>query len=302
MTEHENQLADLIDPGAELKLLGSGYWFTEGPVWNATEGCLYFSDIPSDVRYRWSEADGVTEVARPTFKGNGMAYDLDGNLLVCESVSSCVVRFHSGGERELVAFHYQGKYLNSPNDVVVRAADGSIYFTDPDYGRRNDAFGAQRSRELDFQGVYRVDAGGGPSELVVAEGEFEQPNGLCFSPDESLLYVNDSETAEIKVFDVAAGGSLSNGRVFFAGVGTGDIGSSPDGMECDELGNVWCTGPGGAWVIAPDGTHLGTVATPEVAGSLAWGGEDLRSLFLTTSKTLHVIRTKVASALIPHNH
>src|SRR5262245_52712930 len=122
----------LIDPNAALTLLGSGYQFTEGPVWNQREQKLYFSDIPGDARWRWSDAAGMELVAEPTFKGNGMAYDVDGSLLVCEQVSSCLVRIRADGRRELVAWQYQGVYLNSPNDVVVRALDGSIYFTDPD--------------------------------------------------------------------------------------------------------------------------------------------------------------------------
>src|SRR5262249_10977928 len=124
----------LIDPDPELTCLGSGYEFAEGPVWVAAERCLYFSDIPGDTRWRWSESGGMEIAARPTFKGNGMALDNEGNLLVCEQVSSCLVRFGRGGGRELVAFHYRGKYLNSPNDVVTRGADGSIYVAGPDPG------------------------------------------------------------------------------------------------------------------------------------------------------------------------
>src|SRR5262249_5513920 len=170
----------LIDPDPELTCLGSGYEFAEGPVWVAAERCLYFSDIPGDTRWRWSESGGMGIAARPTFKGNGMALDNEGNLLVCEQVSSCLVRFGRGGGRELVAFHYRGKYLNSPNDVVTRGADGSIYFTDPDYGRWNDWIGQERSRDqLGFRGLYRVPPEGGDLELVLDEGEFDQPNGLC---------------------------------------------------------------------------------------------------------------------------
>src|SRR5262249_42543903 len=156
----------------------------------------------------------------PTFKGNGMCLDSDGQLLVCEQVSSCLVRFRNSGERELVAYHYQGTYLNSPNDVVTRGEDGSIYFTDPDYGRWNDWIGCGRSKDasssvggLGFRGVFRVPPGGGALELVVAEDEFDEPNGLCFSPDEKHLYVNDSSARNVKVFDVAADGSLSNRRI-----------------------------------------------------------------------------------------
>src|SRR5262245_23732248 len=217
----------LVDPGAELAGLGSGYQFTEGPVWSAAERCLLFNDIPGDTRWRWSEDGGVERVLQPTFKSNGMAYDVDGNLLVCEHVTSSVVRFKPGGDRELLAYHYEGTYLNSPNDVVARAADGGIYFTDPDYGRWNDYIGAERSRELGFKGLFRVPHAGGEAELLVDRDEFDQPNGLCFSPDESVLYVNDSPRMHVKVWDVRADGTLENGRLFFEGIGDGSIGSAP---------------------------------------------------------------------------
>ncbi len=190
----------------------------------------------------------------PTFKGNGMAFDNDGHLLVCEQVSSCLVRFRDG-KRELVAHHYEGTYLNSPNDVVTRGLDGSIYFTDPDYGRWNDWIGQERTQNgVGYNALFRVPPGGGELELVVAEDEFDQPNGLCFSPDESLLYVNDSGNLTVKVFDVAPDGSLGPARVIAEGVGLGGAGAGNcDGMECDEHGNVWVTGPGGVWVLTPDG-------------------------------------------------
>ena len=291
---------ELIDSAPELTCIGSGYQFTEGPVWVAAEGCLFFSDIPGDTRWRWSEGHGMEVALQPTFKGNGMALDNEGNLLVCEQVSSCLVRFGADGRREVVAFHYGSKYLNSPNDVVTRGADGSIYFTDPDYGRWNDWIGQERSRELGYRGLYRVPPGRGELELLVDEDEFDQPNGLCFSPDESLLYVNDSGRCQVKVFDVAVGGTLGNGRLLAEGIGTGvPREGNVDGMECDERGNVWVTGPGGVWVLTPDGEHLGTVATPEVCGSLAWGGDDMHSLFLMTSTSVHVVRTLVGPAPLP---
>lgn len=209
------------------------------------------------------------------------------------------MRFRDNGRSELVAFHYRGKYLNSPNDVVTRS-DGSIYFTDPSYGRWNNWAGVKRDAELGFQGVFRVPPGGGELELVIAEDEFEQPNGLCFSPDERLLYVNDSPRAHIKVFDVGPRGSLSRERVFRASIGSGDGASgAPDGMECDERGNVWCTGPGGVWVLDPAGELLGVLPTPENTGNLAWGGPRLRSLFLTCSTSLYVVETAVAGATPP---
>ena len=193
---------ELIDPAAELVKIGEGYQFSEGPVWNQREQALYFSDIPGDARWRWTAAAGMELAASPTFKGNGLAFEVDGSLLVCEQVSSCLTRIHPDGRRELVAWHIDGVYLNSPNDVVVRALDGSIYFTDPDYGRWNDWIGCKREFVRETKGVYRVPPGGGPVELVCEPDEFEQPNGLCFSPDESILYVNDSPRADIKAFDV----------------------------------------------------------------------------------------------------
>jgi gluconolactonase len=187
----------------------------------------------------------------------------------------------------------------------VRGLDGSIYFTDPDYGRWNDWIGCERSRELGFRGLYRAPAAGGEVELLVEEDEFDQPNGLCFSPDETLLYVNDSAQRHVKVFDVAPDGSLGKSRMVHEGIGTGvPRQGNVDGMECDELGNVWVTGPGssapgGVWVLSPEGDRIGVVDLPEVCGSLAWGGDDMHSLFLTTTTTVHVVRTKVGPAPLP---
>ena len=294
------EFAELIDPAAELEFLGNGFQFTEGPVWSRGDGAMYFSDIPGDARWRWTREAGMELVAEPTFKGNGMAYELDGSLLVCEQVSSCLVRIRLDGRREIVAYHYRNEYLNSPNDVVVRAHDGSIYFTDPDYGRWNDWIGCKRGFVRDFKGVYRVPPGGGDVELVVAADEFEQPNGLCFSPDESLLYINDSPRAEIKVYDVADDGSLGNCRMFREGIGRGTMEEGNlDGMECDEHGNIWTSGPGGVLVLDPAGERIGAIRTPEICGSVVFGGPDLRTLFLTTTTSVHLIETKVASAPLP---
>jgi gluconolactonase len=293
-----DKLDKLIDRDQDFRLIGSDFGFTEGPAWNPAGNYLMFSDIPGDRRWRWSEQHGMELVAWPTYKGNGMAYEPDGSLLVCEQVTSSLIRIRPDGLRQVVAFHYRGKYLNSPNDVIVRS-DGSIYFTDPNYGRWDLPVGVGRKCELDFQGVYRVPPGGGDVELVVAEREFEQPNGLAFSPDETILYVNDRQ--DVKAYDVAPDGSLSNVRTVRDQMGSaGTPGNgNPDGMECDALGNIWSTARGGIWVIAPSGDLLGIIETPEVAGSLAWGGEDMRSLFVCTSTTMHVIRTKVGPAPIP---
>src|SRR6266545_3122001 len=190
---------ELVDEDAELERLGTGFTFTEGPLWNP-DGFLLFSDIPGDVRRRWDAENGVTEVANPSNKGNGMTFDLDGKLIVCEHVTSSVVRMDPdgmGANREVLASHYGDKELNAPNDVVVKS-DGAIYFSDPTYGRM-PGFGIERDQDLDFQGVYRIPPGGGDTQLLA--DDFGQPNGLCFSTDESLLYVNDTEKAHIRVFD-----------------------------------------------------------------------------------------------------
>jgi gluconolactonase len=309
----------LIEPGAELRRLGEGYQFTEGPVWSTREQCLYFSDIPGDVRWRWTVAGGMEVFKSPCFKANGLVLDLDQELVACDQVTSQVVRYRRDGRVDLLAFHHGDEYLNSPNDIVVRGADGAIYFTDPDFGRWNDWIGQERSRTMGYRGLYRVPASGGTgeAELLVEQGEFDQPNGLCFSPDESLLYVNDTPAAHIKVFDVSADGTLSGARAFCENVGAtqaADDGLTEaerhaalhdagalDGMKCDEHGNVWVTGPGGFWVFAPDGRQLGSFKTPEVVGNLTWGGPDLRTLFLMTTTTVHALPTLVAGAALPHH-
>jgi gluconolactonase len=302
----------LIDPSAQLEKLGEGYQVTEGPVWVPAENCLYFCDIPGDTRWRWTRENGMEISQRPSFKANGTCLDIEGNLITCEQVTSCVVRYHADGRREILAYHHRGTYLNSPNDIVVRS-DGGIYFTDPDFGRWNDWIGQQRSKNgVGFRGVYRVGhEGGGEAELLVAEDEFDQPNGLCFSPDESILYVNDSPRGHIKAFDVGADGTLSGGRVLADGIGgmTNADGvievdarerpHAPDGMECDALGNLWTTGPGGVWVTSPTGEHLGVLETPEHCKSLVWGGEDGHTLFLMTETSVHAVPTVVGPVTLP---
>ena len=297
---NSDALRELVDVGAEVERIATGFRFTEGPIWNADGEFLLFSDMPGDVRRRWSAADGVREVMRPANKCNGMVYDADGNLLVCEHSTSSLVRERPGGEREAIATHFRGKELNSPNDVITRS-DGTIYFSDPWYGRM-PVFGVERRRELGFQGLYKIAPGGGELELVVPEDQFKMPNGLCFSPDESLLYVNDTPNALIRVYDVAADGSLSGGRVLRDGIGDGVVEHGVvDGMKCDAGGNIWVSGPAGVWVIDPAGEHLGTIEVPEEVGNLGWGGDDWRTLFIAASTSVYRIETKVASARLPYH-
>ena len=261
---------DLIDPQAPVDRIGTGFGFTEGPVWHPLDHYLLFSDMPGDVRRRWDPEHGVAEVKRPANKCNGMTYDAGLNLIVCEHATSLLVRERPDGKREVLASHFGGKELNSPNDVCVRS-DGSIYFTDPIYGR-SPHYGVERPHELGFQGVYRVPGAGGAPQLLVDDDLFDQPNGLCFSPDEKLLYVNDSGRKLIRVFDVTADGALANGRIFASKIVSATEPGGPDGMKCDERGNVWVTAPGGLWVYAPSGDVIGKLRAPEPVANLAWGG------------------------------
>ena len=279
----------LIDEHAPVRQLGSGFTFVEGPIWHPTEHHLLFSDMPADVRRRWDKA-GVREVERPSHKGNGLTYDADLNLLVCEHATSSVVRIDPRGRRTVLASHFEGRELNSPNDLCVHSS-GAVYFSDPWYGRM-PGFGVERPRVLGFQGVYRIPPGGGEPKLLVDRFMFGQPNGLCFCPTEERLYVNDTEQANIRVFKVAADGTLWNPRVFASGIKDSLKPGVPDGMKCDREGNVWVTAPGGVWVYTPDGRHIGKVSCPELVANLHWGGPDWRTLFLAATTSLYAVDTK----------
>lgn len=296
ITAAASGLDDVVDPLARVRLVADGFRFTEGPVWDPRDASLLFSDIRADSRWRWTEASGAELVACPNRIGNGMVLDRAGDLLVCEHVTSSVVRSTSDGLRDVVAWHYRGKYLNSPNDVVTRS-DGLVYFTDPDYGRWDDPVGVPRPRELGFTGLFRVRPGL-EVELAAPPGTFDQPNGLCFSPDESTLYVDDLHG--IFAFDVGPDGALGPVRTVLAGIDDRD-GVAPDGMKCDAGGNIWCAAGGGVWVIEPGGALLGVLEMPEVVANLAWGGDDLRTLFLCTSTTVRSLRTRVPSARLPYH-
>jgi gluconolactonase len=198
----------------------------------------------------------------------------------------------------VMATHFQGDELNSPNDVVV-ASDDSIIFTDPDWGRTSPLVGLQRDVQLDFRGVLRVRAEGGDTELLV--GDFEQPNGLCLSPDESRLYVNDTPRAHIRVFEVGPDFRLSNARVFAENIGDGDVTVGVvDGMKVDELGNVYVTGPEGICVFSPAGVRIGVIEIPEVTGNLNWGDADWRALYVAASSSIYRVRMSVAGNRLPY--
>jgi gluconolactonase len=295
-TALRREFSDLIDLEAPVERLASGFTFTEGPIWHPRDQYLLFSDMPADVRRRWDERGGAREVMRPSNKCNGMTYDAELGLVVCEHATSSLIR-ESNGRRETLASHFEGKELNSPNDVCVRS-DGSIYFSDPWYGRM-PVYGVERPRQLGFQGVYRVPPGGGQPQLLVDRNLFDQPNGLCFSPDERQLYVNDTVRALIRVFDVNADGTLGTDRIFASGIRSELEPGVPDGMKCDSAGNIWVTAPGGVWVYSRTGALIGKVRVPELVANLHWGKSDWRTLFMCATHSLYAVRTKIGPRMEP---
>ncbi|HXG16090.1 MAG TPA: SMP-30/gluconolactonase/LRE family protein [Calidithermus sp.] len=271
----------------QFERLGTGFLFTEGPVWHPVGKFLIFSDMPGDHMRRWSAREGITTYRKPSNMANGNAYDRQGRLLTCEHATSRVVRTEPDGRLTVLASHYQGKELNSPNDIVCRR-DGSIYFTDPPYGRVK-FYGVERPQELPFQGVYRVGPDPEHPELLV--DDFDRPNGLCFALDEQRLFINDTARKHIRVFDVTPTGGLRGGRVWAET--RGDKPGAPDGMKIDARGNVYCCGPGGIHVFSPDGSLMEVIEVPEYTANFCWGDDDYRSLFITASTSLYRIRTAV---------
>jgi gluconolactonase len=265
--------------------VATGFDFTEGPIWHPRERHLTFSDMPGNEMRRWTPADGVVSFRKPSNMANGNTYDRRGRMLTCEHATSRVTRTEANGAITVLATHYQGKELNSPNDIVVKS-DGWIYFTDPTYGRM-PYYGVERPTELGFQGVYRMAEDGTGLTLLV--DDFAQPNGLCFSRDERRLFVNDTERAHVRVFDVRSEGLLTAGSIWAEVTGTGP--GAPDGMKIDRAGNLYCCGPGGLHVFSPEAQSLGVIQVPEVVANFTWGEDDFRTIFLTASSTLYRVRT-----------
>ena len=277
----------VVGPSVEFEKLGTGFLFTEGPLWNAAGKYLLFSDMPGDRIRRWSSDRGVVEFRTPSNKSNGLTWDREGRLLACEHATSRVTRTEPDGRITVLASHYEGKELNSPNDIVVNR-DGAIYFTDPTYGRI-EFYGVPRSPELDFRGVYRLDPNTGA--LTLLADDFGQPNGLCFSRDEKQLFVNDTEHGHIRMFEVRPDGTLDGGRIWAETTGEGP--GAPDGMKIDSGGNLYSCGPGGIHVFDASGRCLGVIKVPEGAANFTWGDADYRSLFITASTSLYRIRVAV---------
>lgn len=294
---------ELIPKDAVMETLASGFDWAEGPVWNRKDNYLLFSDIPPNVVNKWSEKEGLQQFLKPSgYTGsvprggepgsNGLLFDKQGRLVLCQHGDRRIARLEADGSFHTLADRYHGKRLNSPNDGAFKS-NGDLYFTDPPYG----LLGVDKdpAKELDFCGVYRLKPDG---ELTLLTRDISKPNGIAFSPDEKTLYVacSDPARASWTAFDVQPDGTLAGGRVF-ADV-TSEVGKRkglPDGMKVDAKGNLFATGPGGVLVFAPDGTHLGTLATGEATANCAWGG-DGTTLYITADMHIARIKTKTKGA------
>jgi gluconolactonase len=295
----DNRFNELVDEFAPVNQLGTGYIFTEGPIWHPQQKHLLFSDMPGDVRRKWQNGE-VSEVLRPSNMANGMTYDASHNLLACEHATSSVARFNTDGTREVLCSHFEGRELNSPNDIIV-GKDGSIYFTDPTFGRM-DHFGVKRPLQQGFQGVYRLPpqhTPGDEPQLVTDRYLFSQPNGLCFSPCERWMWVNDTEQANIRMFDVAGDGQLTNGRIFASGIKESLRPGVPDGMKADRNGNVYVTAPGGIWVYSFDGVKLGEISIPEMAANLHWGDDNWDTLYVCACTSVYSVKMHAQGRIEP---
>jgi gluconolactonase len=298
IAEKDPALNVIVPPDAKIEKLASGFTFTEGPVWvkEGGEGVL-FSDIPNNRIMKWTPDGKVVEFRKPSgytgppappgsyIGSNGLTLDKEGRLVICEHGDRRVTRLEKDGKLTVLADKYQGKRLNSPNDAAYRS-DGSLYFTDPPYGLFDE-----KKKELDFQGIYRLAPGG---KLDLLNKEMSRPNGLAFSPDEKTLYVanSDPEKKIWMAYDVAPNGMLSKGRVFFDATAEKEDGL-PDGLKVDTQGNIYATGPGGVWVFAPDGKHLGTIKPAEVPANCHWGDADGKTLYMAARTGFYRVRLNI---------
>jgi len=267
-----------IPPDAKLEKIATGLLQPEGPLWKDGVGLL-FSDIKRNLIYVWSPLDGsVKAYLQPSDSSNGITFDQQGRLVLTQMRLRRVARQELDGTITPLASTYNGKRFNSPNDIVVKS-DGSVFFTDPDF---NIPFG--QTRELSFKGIYRITPTG---VLVLLDSTFDKPNGICFSPDEKKLYVNESARCLIYVWDVIGDSLLINKKLFYTIPASGYA----DGMKVDSAGNLYCAGPTGVWIVSPTGQSLGRIAMAENPSNCAWGDNDRKSLYMTAGSSLYRIRT-----------
>jgi gluconolactonase len=275
---------ELIAQDANLEKIAGGFGFTEGPVWDP-KGFLWVSDEEKNKLSR-VYPDGRVETVLEIGDPDGSTLDAKGRFVTTASVLRAIIQVEADGKYKVLADKFEGKKFNSPNDVIL-GPDGALYFTDPTLDLPKG-----EKQELPYQGVFRLGADGSVRLLTT---DLTQPNGLAFSPDGKRLYIDDTKTREIRVYDVGANGELKNGKVFGKEEGRGGV---PDGMRVDVAGNVWVTGPGGIWVWDPDGHHIGTVLMPESPANLNWGDADNRTLYITAKTSVYRIKTK-ARGFVP---
>jgi gluconolactonase len=271
---------ELVDHGAKLERVATGFGFTEGPMWDAA-GFLYVSDETINKIFR-VYPNGKKEEVIALGDPDGNTFDRQHRLIDCASVLRAIIAVTPDGKYKILADHYDGKKLNSPNDVIV-GPDGALYFTDPTLD-----LVAGEKQEIPFQGVYRLDDKGSVRLLTK---DLTQPNGLAFSPDGKSFYIDDSEKRNIRAYDVAPDGTLTNGRIFGEEPGAKHEGV-PDGIKVDKSGNLFVTGPKGIWIWDARGNHLGTIAMPEQPANLTWGDKDYRTLYITATTSVYRLEMK----------
>jgi gluconolactonase len=281
----DDRLLDLFDQQQEIRTVASQFEFTEGAMWNPAANYLVFSDIAGNCMYRLDPPDKISVYRQPSNKANGNYYDGQLRLVTCEHATSRVVRQEVDGSVTPLLSHYDGQELNSPNDIIV-CRDGRVVFTDPIFGRR-EYFGVPREQPQPVCGVYTFVPDEG--KAIRLADDFDQPNGLCVSPDERLLYVNDTVRMHIRRFTFDRE-SVADGTVFAPVEGDGD--GAPDGMKIDESGNIVCTGPGGLHYFTPEGVCLGVLRTPARVANFTWGDDDLRTLYMCAGSSLLSLRVK----------
>ncbi|HLZ42060.1 MAG TPA: SMP-30/gluconolactonase/LRE family protein [Candidatus Sulfotelmatobacter sp.] len=271
---------ELVGKDAKLETVASGFGFTEGPMWDPA-GFLYVSDETINKIFR-VYSDGKKEEVIALGDPDGNTFDRQHRLIDCASILRAIIAVTPDGKYKVLADHYEGKRFNSPNDVIV-GPDGALYFTDPTLD-----LVAGEKQEIPFQGVYRLDDKG---EVRLLTKDLSQPNGLAFSPDGKKFYVDDSEQRNIRVYDAAPDGTLSNGRIFGEEPGAKNDGV-PDGIKVDKQGNLFVTGPKGIWVWDAKGNHVGTIVVPEQPANLTWGDKDYRTLYITATTSVYRLQTK----------